>query len=155
VTPQLRSCDGAAFPAASEETESMYRRQTVAPRRPERVEPVEPGQTAAWCAWPTLLLFHLAAAALVFLPSCMRILSRRLRDAAVETHVEALCVQLYATGVIISFIALGCAAIVKTLPASPRWRRPRRRASAPAIPAAAVDAYFSLTEPGPPCFAGG
>ena len=38
-----------------------------------------------------------------------------------------------------------------------QWRRlqPRRQESVPPIPTAAVDAYFTVTERGAPCFAGG
>ena len=51
-----------------------------------------------------------------------------------------------------SFVAL----MVKELPPSARrWRRPRRQESVPPIPTAAVDAYFTITERGAPCFAGG
>ena len=48
------------------------------------------------------------------------------------------------------------ALMAKELPPSARrWRRPRRRESVPPIPTAAVDAYFTITERGAPCFAGG
>ena len=50
------------------------------------------------------------------------------------------------------------ALMAKELPPSARrWRRPqlRRQESVPPIPTAAVDAYFTVTERGAPCFAGG
>ena len=45
------------------------------------------------------------------------------------------------------------ALMAKELP--PSARRWRRRESVPPIPTAAVDAYFTITERGAPCFAGG
>ena len=59
------------------------------------------------------------------------------------------------TGTLFLLFSLGCA-MAKELPASARrLRRPRRRESVPPIPTAAVDAYFTVTERGAPCFAGG
>ena len=60
-----------------------------------------------------------------------------------------------ATGTLFLLFSLGCV-MAKELPASARrLRRPRRRESVPPIPTAAVDAYFTVTERGAPCFAGG
>ena len=59
------------------------------------------------------------------------------------------------TGTLFLLFSLGCV-MAKELPASARrLRRPRRRESVPPIPTAAVDAYFTVTERGAPCFAGG
>ena len=59
------------------------------------------------------------------------------------------------TGTLFLLFSLGCV-MAKELPASARrLRRPRRRESVPPIPTAAVDAYFTITERGAPCFAGG
>ena len=57
------------------------------------------------------------------------------------------------TGTLFLLFSLG-ATMAKELPAR-RWRRPRRQESVPPIPTAAVDAYFTVTERGAPCFAGG
>ena len=57
------------------------------------------------------------------------------------------------TGTLFLLFSLGCV-MAKELPASARrLRRPRE--SVPPIPTAAVDAYFTVTERGAPCFAGG
>ena len=59
------------------------------------------------------------------------------------------------TGTLFLLFSLGCV-MAKELPASAqRLRRPRRQESVPPIPTAAVDAYFTVTERGAPCFAGG
>ena len=60
------------------------------------------------------------------------------------------------TGTLFLLFSLGCV-MAKELPASARRLRrpPRRRESVPPIPTAAVDAYFTVTERGAPCFAGG
>ena len=59
------------------------------------------------------------------------------------------------TGTLFLLFSLGCV-MAKELPASAATRRkPRRRESVPPIPTAAVDAYFTITERGAPCFAGG
>ena len=57
------------------------------------------------------------------------------------------------TGTLFLLFSLGCV-MAKELPAR-RWRRPQRQESVPPIPTAAVDAYFTVTERGAPCFAGG
>ena len=58
-----------------------------------------------------------------------------------------------ATGTLFLVVSLG-AVLAKELPLSARrLRRPRQ--SVPPIPTAAVDAYFTITERGAPCFAGG
>merc|ERR1719331_889745 len=58
------------------------------------------------------------------------------------------------TGTLFLLFSLGCV-MAKELPASARrLRRPRRQESVPPIPTAAVDAYFTVTERGAPCFAG-
>ena len=57
------------------------------------------------------------------------------------------------TGTLFLLFSLG-AVLAKELPLSARrLRRPRQ--SVPPIPTAAVDAYFTITERGAPCFAGG
>ena len=59
------------------------------------------------------------------------------------------------TGTLFLLFSLGCV-MAKELPASARrLQRPRRQESVPPIPTAAVDAYFTITERGAPCFAGG
>ena len=80
---------------------------------------------------------------------------------AVLLSVRALLVVLVwsapspATGTLFLLFSLGCV-MAKELPASARrLRRPRRQESVPPIPTAAVDAYFTITERGAPCFAGG
>ena len=57
-----------------------------------------------------------------------------------------------ATGTLFLLFSLGCVMAKELPPTARRWRR---RESVPPIPTAAVDAYFTITERGAPCFAGG
>ena len=104
----------------------MHRLQTVPPRR------VEVGTSAperAWTPRRISLAIRFALAVLVW------------------------AAPSPTTGTLFLLFSLG-ATMAKELPAR-RWRRPRRRESVPPIPTAAVDAYFTVTERGAPCFAGG
>ena len=107
----------------------MHRLRTVPPRRDE-----DPGISAPERAWNprrTLLAVRALLAVLVW------------------------AVPSPTTGTLFLLFSLGCV-MAKELPASARrLRRPRRRESVPPIPTAAVDAYFTVTERGAPCFAGG
>ena len=109
---------------------TMNRLRTVPPRR------AEVGSSAperAWTPRRTFLAIRFALAVLVW--------------AAPSPTTGTLFL-------LASLVAL----MAKELPPSARrWRRPqlRRRESVPPIPTAAVDAYFTITERGAPCFAGG
>ena len=106
---------------------TMHRLRTVPPRRDESHGINAPER--AWNPRRTLLAVRALLAVLVW---------------AVPSPV---------TGTLFLLFSLG-ATMAKELPAR-RWRRPRRRESVPPIPTAAVDAYFTVTERGAPCFAGG
>ena len=56
------------------------------------------------------------------------------------------------TGTLFLLFSLGATMAKELSPSARRWRR---RESVPPIPTAAVDAYFTITERGAPCFAGG
>jgi len=73
---------------------------------------------------------------------------RRHRDDVAAEHAA----PSPTTGTLFLLFSFGCM-IAKELPG--RLRRPRRQESVPPIPTAAVDAYFTVTERGAPCFAGG
>ena len=106
---------------------TMNRLRTVPPRRAESVN-----NSAPACAWShrrILLAVRALLAVLVW------------------------AAPSPTTGTLFLLFSLG-ATMAKELPAR-RWRRPRRRESVPPIPTAAVDAYFTVTERGAPCFAGG
>ena len=106
----------------------MHRLQTVPPRRAE-VGSSAPAR--AWSPRRVLLAVRALLAVLVW------------------------AVPSPTTGTLFLLFSLGCV-MAKELPASARrLRRPRRRESVPPIPTAAVDAYFTVTERGAPCFAGG
>ena len=106
---------------------TMHRLRTVPPRRDESHGISAPER--AWNPRRTLLAVRALLAVLVW------------------------AVPSPTTGTLFLLFSLG-ATMAKELPAR-RWRRPRRRESVPPIPTAAVDAYFTVTERGAPCFAGG
>ena len=106
---------------------TMNRLRTVPPRRAESVN-----NSAPACAWShrrILLAVRALLAVLVW------------------------AAPSPTTGTLFLLFSLG-ATIAKELPAR-RWLRSRRQESVPPIPTAAVDAYFTVTERGAPCFAGG
>ena len=108
---------------------TMHRIRTVAPRRDENVGSSAPAR--AWTPRRTLLAVRALLAVLVW------------------------AAPSPATGTLFLLFSLGCV-MAKELPVSARrLRRPRRQESVPPIPTAAVDAYFTITERGAPCFAGG
>ena len=110
---------------------TMHRLRTVPPRSDERVDNSAPER--AWSPRRIALAVRFALAVLVW--------------AAPSPTTGTLFL-------LASLVAL----MAKELPPSARrWRRPqlRRRESVPPIPTAAVDAYFTVTERGAPCFAGG
>ena len=109
---------------------TMHRLRTVPPRRDESHGSSAPER--AWTPRRTLLAVRALLAVLVW------------------------AAPSPATGTLFLLFSLGCV-MAKELPASARrLRRPRRRQeSVPPIPTAAVDAYFTVTERGAPCFAGG
>jgi hypothetical protein len=106
---------------------TMNRLRTVPPRRVESVSSSAPER--AWSPRRVLLAVRALLAILVW------------------------AAPSPTTGTLFLLFSLG-ATMAKELP-SRRWRRPRRRESVPPIPTAAVDAYFTVTERGAPCFAGG
>jgi hypothetical protein len=107
----------------------MHRLRTVPPRRDESV-----GSNAPERAWT---------------PRRISLAIRFLLAVLVWTAPSP------TTGTLFLLFSLGCV-MAKELPASAqRLRRPRRQESVPPIPTAAVDAYFTVTERGAPCFAGG
>ena len=107
----------------------MHRLRTVPPRRDESVGSNAPER--AWSPRRVMLAIRFALAVLVW-------------TAPSPT-----------TGTLFLLFSLGCV-MAKELPASARrLQRPRRQESVPPIPTAAVDAYFTVTERGAPCFAGG
>ena len=110
----------------------MHRLRTVPPRRDEFV-----GSSASERAWTprrASLAIRFALAILVWAaPSAT-------------------------TGTLFLLFSLGCVMAKELSPSARQWRRrpePRRQESVPPIPTAAVDAYFTVTERGAPCFAGG
>ena len=105
---------------------TMHRLRTVPPRQPESVSNAP---ERAWTPRRIALAVRFALAILVW------------------------AAPSPTTGTLFLLFSLG-ATMAKELPAR-RWRRPRRRESVPPIPTAAVDAYFTVTERGAPCFAGG
>ena len=108
---------------------TMHRLRTVPPRRDERVDNSAPER--AWSLRRIALAVRFALAVLVW------------------------AAPSPTTGTLFLLFSLGCV-MAKELPASARQlRRPRRQESVPPIPTAAVDAYFTVTERGAPCFAGG
>lgn len=108
---------------------TMHRLRTVPPRRDESSSSAP---ERAWSPRRMLLAIRFALAILVW------------------------AAPSPTTGTLFLLFSLGCA-MAKELPASARRLRrpPRRRESVPPIPTAAVDAYFTVTERGAPCFAGG
>ncbi len=105
---------------------TMHTLRTVPPRQPES------GSNAPECAW-----------------------SPRRISLAIRFVLAVLvwAAPSPTTGTLFLLFSLGCV-MAKELPASARrLRRPRE--SVPPIPTAAVDAYFTVTERGAPCFAGG
>jgi hypothetical protein len=108
----------------------MHRLRTVPPRRDESHGISAPER--AWNPRRTLLAVRALLAVLVW------------------------AVPSPTTGTLFLLFSLGCV-MAKELPASARRLRrpPRRQESVPPIPTAAVDAYFTITERGAPCFAGG
>ena len=105
---------------------TMHRLRTVPPRRAEVSNSVP---ERAWSPRRTFLAIRFALAVLVW------------------------AAPSPATGTLFLVVSLG-AVLAKELPLSARrLRRPRQ--SVPPIPTAAVDAYFTVTERGAPCFAGG
>ena len=108
---------------------TMHRLRTVPPRRDESVGSNAPER--AWSPRRVMLAIRFALAVLVW--------------AAPSPTTGTLFL-------VASLVAL----MAKELPPSARrLRRPRRQESVPPIPTAAVDAYFTVTERGAPCFAGG
>ena len=108
---------------------TMHRLRTVPPRRDESVGNSAPAR--GWTPRRMLLAVRALLAVLVW------------------------AVPSPTTGTLFLLFSLGCV-MAKELPASARrLRRPRRQESVPPIPTAAVDAYFTITERGAPCFAGG
>ena len=105
---------------------TMHIVRTVPPRRDERVDNGAPER--GWTPRRIALAVRFALAVLVW-------------TAPSPT-----------TGTLFLLFSLGCV-MAKELPG--RLRRPRRQESVPPIPTAAVDAYFTVTERGAPCFAGG
>ena len=106
---------------------TMYRLRTVPPRRVESVSNSAPER--AWSPRRISLLIRFVLAVLVW------------------------AAPSPTTGTLFLLFSLG-AVLGKELPLSARrLRRPRQ--SVPPIPTAAVDAYFTITERGAPCFAGG
>ena len=107
----------------------MHRLRTVPPRRDESVNNIAPER--AWSPRRIALAVRFALAVLVW------------------------AAPSPTTGTLFLLFSLGCV-MAKELPASARrLQRPRRQESVPPIPTAAVDAYFTVTERGAPCFAGG
>ena len=107
----------------------MHRLRTVPPRRDESVGSNAPER--AWSPRRVMLAIRFALAVLVW------------------------AAPSPTTGTLFLLFSLGCV-MAKELPASARrLQRPRRQESEPPIPTAAVDAYFTVTERGAPCFAGG
>ena len=104
----------------------MHRLRTVPPRRDESVGSNAPER--AWSPRRVILAIRFALAVLVW------------------------AAPSPTTGTLFLLFSFGCM-IAKELPG--RLRRPRRQESVPPIPTAAVDAYFTVTERGAPCFAGG
>ena len=108
---------------------SMHRLRTVPPQR------AEVGSSAPEHGWNTrriLLAIRFALAILVW---------------AAPSPTSSTLFLLF---------SLGCVMAKELPPSARRWRRPpQRRESVPPIPTAAVDAYFTVTERGAPCFAGG
>ena len=104
----------------------MHRLRTVPPRRDESVGSNAPER--AWSPRRVMLAIRFALAVLVW------------------------AAPSPTTGTLFLLFSFGCM-IAKELPG--RLRRPRRQESVPPIPTAAVDAYFTVTERGAPCFAGG
>jgi len=108
---------------------TLNRLRTVPPRQAESVSNSAPER--AWTPRRTFLAIRFALAVLVW--------------AAPSPTTGTLFLLASLVGL-----------MAKELPASARrLRRPRRRESVPPIPTAAVDAYFTVTERGAPCFAGG
>ena len=108
---------------------TVHRLRTVPPRRAQSVGSSAPDR--GWSPRRTLLAVRALLAVLVW------------------------AAPSPATGTLFLLFSLGCV-MAKELPASARrLRRPRRQESVPPIPTAAVDAYFTITERGAPCFAGG
>ena len=106
---------------------TMHRLRTVPPRRDESVN--NSAAERAWSPRRIALAVRFALAILVW------------------------AAPSPTTGTLFLLFSLGCV-MAKELPPS-RWRRPQRQESVPPIPTAAVDAYFTVTERGAPCFAGG
>ena len=107
----------------------MHRLRTVPPRRDESVGSNAPER--AWSPRRVMLAIRFALAVLVW-------------TAPSPT-----------TGTLFLLFSLGCVMAKELPPSARRLRRPRRQESVPPIPTAAVDAYFTVTERGAPCFAGG
>ena len=111
---------------------TMHHLRTVPPRRDER-----PGITAparGWSPRRVLLAVRALLAVLVW------------------------AAPSPTTGTLFLLFSLGCVMAKELSPSARRWGRrpePRRQESVPPIPTAAVDAYFTVTERGAPCFAGG
>ena len=109
---------------------TMHRLRTAPPRRDERVDNSAP--TRAWSPRRIMLAVRALLAVLVWIAPSPT------------------------TGTLFLLFSLGCVMAKELPPSARRWRRPpRRRESVPPIPTAAVDAYFTVTERGAPCFAGG
>ena len=107
---------------------TMHRLRTVPPRQPESVSNAP---ERAWTPRRTFLAIRFALAVLVW------------------------AAPSPTTGTLFLLASLVALMAKELPPSSRRWRRPRRRESVPPIPTAAVDAYFTVTERGAPCFAGG
>ena len=104
----------------------MYRLRTVPPRRDESVGNSAPAR--GWTPRRMLLAVRALLAVLVW------------------------AAPSPTTGTLFLLFSLGCVMAKELPPSARRWRR---RESVPPIPTAAVDAYFTITERGAPCFAGG
>ena len=111
---------------------TMHRLRTVPPRRDESVNNSAPER--AWSPRRIALAVRFALAVLVW------------------------AAPSPTTGSLFLLFSLGCVMAKELSPSARQWRRrpePRRQESVPPIPTAAVDAYFTVTERGAPCFAGG